>query len=88
MTESTDYQYRVFGATAQGYRVTEWKDDRGEAVYIYGECGWPWITFQRREAGDDATIQQKPKPSDDDWTDVTADMIHPADDEIPEAPEA
>lgn len=75
-TEQTEYEYRVFGCTPGGWRVTDW-GTRERAEYVYDKCGWDIIMFERREAGDDSSIERKPKPTDDEWMEVTDEMTRP-----------
>ena len=77
------YEYRVFGCTAGGYRVTDW-GTRERAVYVHEECNWDMVSFERRVPGDDKTIQRKPNPSSDEWNLVTDDMLHLEDEEVAE----
>lgn len=78
---ATEFEYRIVGCTAHGWRRTEWSD-REDAVEVYGKADWAMIGFERREVGDDKTIQRKPKPSLDEWNDVTEEDTHFADEEV------
>lgn len=76
-----DYEFRIFGANPNGYRVTDW-GSRGRAVELYEKVSWDMLTFERRVPGDDSTLQRKPHPSEQEWIDVTEDMAHAVDEEV------
>jgi len=77
-----EYEYRVTGCTGSGWKRTEWSD-REMAVRLYGQVEWSMTGFERRVAGDDATIQRKQSPDSDGWMNVTEDKIHFEDEEVP-----
>lgn len=79
--QSPQFEYRIFGATKTGPRVTEWKS-REATIEHYSEADWPLICFERRRPGDDSTIQRKPKPDSKYWKDVTPDNGHVADENV------
>ncbi|ADB63963.1 hypothetical protein Htur_5076 (plasmid) [Haloterrigena turkmenica DSM 5511] len=81
----TTYEYRVTGCGGGVWRRSEWTD-REDALEGYERASDEWdgvIGFERREPGDDSTIQRKQSPDADEWIDVTADMIHFEDEEVP-----
>lgn len=83
-SHTSKYEYRITGCTPDGWRRTEWTA-RADAVQAYGQADWILIAFERREVGDDTTIQRAPKPSADAWTDVTTDTTHFVDEEVPDS---
>lgn len=81
----TAYEYRVTGCGGGVWRRTDWTD-RNSAHEDYETACDKWdgvVGFERRELGDDSTIQRKTSPDEDEWIDVTADMIHFEDEEVP-----
>lgn len=83
----TEYEYRVMGATASGFRVTDW-GSREDAVKAYAKAetvDWAMIGFERREPGDDRTIHRKPRPDTGTWEIVTEDNIHVEGENVREA---
>ena len=80
----TTYEYRVTGCSGGTWRRTEWTD-YDDAIEGYETVYDEWdgvVGFERREPGDDSTIQRKKSPHDDEWIDVTEDMIHFKDEEV------
>ena len=80
----TAYEYRVTGCGGGHWRRSEWTN-REDTLEGYERACDEWdgvVGFERREPGDDSTIQRKPSPDEGDWIDVTADMIHFEDEEV------
>lgn len=82
----SEYEYRVMGCAGGRWKVTEW-DNRKEALADYQSASGDWdaVSIERRQPGDDATIQRKPSPDADDWMDVTDEKVHVVGEEVAEA---
>ncbi|WP_276257181.1 hypothetical protein [Halomontanus rarus] len=80
----TAHEYRVTGCGGGVWRRSEWTDRNSELEDYETACDeWDGVIgFERREPGDDSTIQRKTSPDEDEWIDVTADMIHFEDEEV------
>lgn len=80
----SDYEYRVTGCGGGQWRRSDWMN-YDEALEGYETACDEWdgvVGFERREPGDDSTIQRKKSPNDGEWMDVTEDMIHFKDEEV------
>lgn len=79
------YEYRIFGKVDGEWRATRWGTEQDAIdAYTVVHGRWGLLTFERRERGDDTTLQRKPVPDADEWTQVTEEAIHVADEEVAE----
>lgn len=76
-----DYEYRLMGCSGGDWRITEWGDEE-TAERRWKNVTWGLRAIERREEGDNSTLQRRPSP-DDEWQDVTDDMIHVEGEEVP-----
>lgn len=82
--QESEYEYRLTGCGGGTWRRSKWTDyDSALEDYEMACDDWDGVVdFERREPGDDSTIQRKKAPDADEWIDVTEDMIHFKDEEV------
>ncbi|ELY68883.1 hypothetical protein [Natrinema versiforme] len=82
--EKTDgYEYRLMGMAETGWRCTEWEDyETVLEKYPKARDSWSGIALERREPGEDTTIERKPRPDVEQWKPVTEDMTHVKGEEV------